>query len=331
MSVFDCVKGVNITEIVCALPSRIFTLAEYAPKLVNEKIAARMSRETGFHSLRVAHEEITTADIFAEAAEKLLSGRERKEIAGLVFVTKTPDYDIPATSHILQDRLGLSNNIICIDINEGCSGFVRGLYVASLMAANSGKSILLGCGDTNSRITSPDDRATRCIYGDGAAAILVEAGEQEIPFAFSSYGDRYNTIIIENSRGRMTPNSKHEGYISLDGIEILNFSLNEVPEAVSSFLEHNKLSDDDISLYACHNANRLIVRSLADKLGIAQEKMPFTSGDTGNISSASIPLVIARSAEKLSGKVLCCGFGVGLSVGICSTDFSGTKISEVHI
>lgn len=226
MPLFDLVKGVNISEIVCALPSQNFTTLEYAPNLLTEKTAKRLARETGFSSLRIAPPEITTSDLFAFAAEKLSASHSLKDIAALIFVTKTPDYDIPATSHILQHRLGLSNNVNCIDINEGCSGFVKGFYVAALIAKQMNAPVLLGCGDTNSKIVSPDDRATKCIYGDGAAAILVEPGEHEVPFTFASYGASSGAVIIENSRGRNSPASQWDGYIHLDGIEILNFSLN---------------------------------------------------------------------------------------------------------
>lgn len=295
MPLFDCVKGVNIPEIVCALPSQSFSIAEYAPNLLNEKTAKRMARETGFHTLRIAPKEITTADLFAHAAEKLLAGRKREEISAIVFVTQTPDYLVPATSHILQERLGLSNNTLCLDITEGCSGFITGLYVSAVLASKLGVPVLLGVGDTASKLTSPDDRATRCIFGDEAAAILVEPGEQDIPFAFTSYGDRADVIINANDGYRITKNPKNNGCVYLDGVEILNFSLNEVPEVINDFMSRNNLTHEKISLYACHQANKLIINSLADKLGIPREKMPFTSGDIGNESSASIPSVITRT------------------------------------
>lgn len=332
MPLFDCVKGVNIPEIVCALPSQKFTIAEYAPNLLNEKTAKRMARETGFHTLRIAPEDMTTSDLFAAVAEKLLSGRNRDDIAAIVFVTQTPDYAVPATSHVLQHRLGLSNDTLCLDINEGCSGFVTGLYIAAGLSSRLGAKVLLGCGDTLSKSTSPDDRATRCIFGDEAAAVLVEPGKQDIPFAFTSYGDRPDVIIMENSRYRKVENPKNGGHVYLNGVEILNFSLNEVPDVINSFMAKNSLKDEDISLYACHQANKLILDNLADKLGVSREKMPFTSGDIGNESSASIPSVISRTGGGgVLRSVLCCGFGVGLSVGVCNADFSETKTSEVYI
>ena len=332
MPLFDCVKGVDISEIVCALPEQHFTLMEYAPHLLNEKTAARMGRSTGFTSLRITPKGMTTADLFTAAAEKLLAGRKRENIAAIVFVTQTPDYVVPATSHILQDRLGLGNNTLCLDIDEGCSGFVTGLHISSLLASKLNAPVLLGAGDTSSKFTSPDDRASRCIFGDEAAAILVEPGEQDIPFAFASYGDRKDVIIRENSGFRLVDNPKNNGCVYMDGVEILNFSLTDVPEVINAFMSRNDLTHDAITLYACHQANKLILDSLANKLGIPREKMPFTSGDIGNESSASIPSVIVRTGGGVQLRnVLCCGFGVGMSVGVCLANFSDTKTSEIYI
>lgn len=332
MPLFDCVKGVSIPAIACALPEQHFSLMEYAPDLLTEKTARYIAKATGFHTLRIAPDDMTASDLFVSAAERILEDYDRQKIAALVLVTQTPDYIMPATSHTLQHRLNLSNNVLCLDINEGCSGFITGLYISAGLCSKLGAPVLLGCGDTLSKTTSPKDRATRCIFGDEVAAVLIEPGTQDIPFAFTSYGDRQDVIIMENSRHRFTENPKNDGFIYLDGIEILNFSLNELPEVINDFMARNNISQDDISLYACHQANKLIIDSLADKLGVPHDKMPFTSGDTGNESSASIPSVIVRQGEGDNTKsVLCFGFGVGLSVGVCLADFSKTKTSEVYV
>ena len=137
---------------------------------------------------------------------------------------------------------------------------------------------------------------------------------------------------MENSGCRITPNPKQDGYIYLDGVEILNFSLQEVPEVIKAFMTSNNLTDEDITLYAAHQANKLILKSLAEKLCIDSARMPFVAGETGNLSSASIPSVIVHTGGgALHRNVLCCGFGVGLAVGVCLVNFSGTKTSEIYI
>lgn len=329
---FDCVQGVSVPEIVCAYPEQCLSLMEYAPDLLTEKVASRMAKSTGFWNLRVAPEGMTASDMFAAAAEKLLTGRKREEIAGIVFVTQTPDYDIPPTSYILQHRLGLSSNTICMDLNEGCMGFVKGFYVATCLASRLKAPVLLGVGDTLTRITSPEDRSSRLLFGDDAAAILVEPGEQNIPFAFASYGEKKDYIIMENSAQRKVDNPINNGYLYLGGLDIFNFSCKEVPEVIRAFMSRNDLTDPDINLYAFHQANRLILESVAEKLGLPIDRIPFVAGDTGNLSGASIPSVISRTGGgALHQNVLCCGFGVGMSVGVCLADFSRTKTSEVFI
>ena len=332
MALYDCVKGVKVSEIVCALPSQHFAPIEYAPDLLDEKHARLMARDIGISQLRIAPDDMTASDLFAFAAEKILEHRNRSDIAAVVFVTQTADYRFPATSHILQDRLGLGNNVLCLDINEGCSGFMTGLYVASTLARNLKAGVLLGVGDTLSKVTSPKDRASRCIFGDEVAVTLVEPGEHNIPFAFTSYGDKSGFIMMDNSGHRKTATPRNDGYFYMNGLEVLNFSFNEAPEVIKDFKKHNKIDDKDITFYAFHQANKLIVENLADKMGVPNEKLPFVAGDTGNISAASIPSVIVRTGGGAQlTNVLCCGFGVGMAVGVCLADFSQTKLSEVYL
>ena len=174
------VSGVTVKAISCAVPKNRLSLIEYAPNLMDDKQAKRLAKGTGFSVLRIAPVGMTTADLVAKASESILTDVENEIIGALVFVSQTPDYDIPATSHILQDRLGLSSECLCIDINEGCSGYVTGLYVSELLAKQLQKPVLLGCGDTISKMTSPDDRATRCIFGDAGTATLVSWEEMKI-------------------------------------------------------------------------------------------------------------------------------------------------------
>lgn len=139
----NCVKGIDIKAISCAVPARKLSLLEYAPDLLTEKSAKRMAKGTGFSSLRISDDDTITADLVVAAAEPLLEDFGRDNIGALIFVSQTPDYVLPATSHILQERLGLSNATFCIDINEGCSGYITGLYTAGVLARQLNKSVCL--------------------------------------------------------------------------------------------------------------------------------------------------------------------------------------------
>lgn len=328
------VGGVAIPRIACALPRQKLSLVEYAPNLFDEKSAKRMAKGTGFSRLRIAPADMTTADLCVAAAERILGGSDRSAVGSLVFVTQTPDYTVPATSHAIQERLRFGNDVLCLDINEGCSGWVTGLYTASLLCHNTKRPVCLLGGDTPSKTNAPDDRATMSIFGDAGTATLLEPGGELLPFLFKSYGDRPEAILLANYYQYRQESSKAGGgslFTSLDGGAIMDFSLDEVPSAIEEFLEEEHLSKEDVSLYACHQANQLILKHLADKIGVPREKMPFTSGEIGNESSASIPLVLQAETGKADlSRVLCCGFGVGLSIGICLADFSKTEFFGVE-
>ena len=150
-----------------------------------------------------------------------------------------------------------------------------------------------------------------------------------ISFAFTGFGET-ELIVVENSRARKVAHPRNDGFLYVDGGEVMNFSLNEVPALIEKFLADNQLNANDISMYAIHQANRRIVTSVADKLNVPKDKVPFVMSDTGNVSSASIPCMLTRCANdhKLD-KVLCCGFGAGLSIGVCLVDFSKTKFYGV--
>lgn len=327
------VNDIAISRMACALPKQKLSLAEYAPNLFDEKSAKRMAKGTGFSMLRIAPEEMTTANLCAAAAEYVLYGIDRSTVGSLVFVTQTPDYAVPATSHALQERLHLENGVLCLDINEGCSGWVTGLYMAVVLCKNTNAPVCLLAGDTPSKMTAMDDRATRSIFGDAGTATLIVPGESRISFLFKSYGDRPEAILLANYYQHRQVRRQTGGgslYVSLDGGAIMDFALDEVPAAIKEFLEAEDLLEEDVSLYACHQANKLILNSLADKLGVAREKVPFTSSEIGNESSASIPLVLQAKAEIADlSRVLCCGFGVGLSIGICMADFTKTEFLGV--
>ncbi len=328
------VDGVTISRIACALPKQQLSISEYAPNLFDEKSAKRMAKGTGFSKLRIAPEEVTTADLCAAAAERVLGRIDRSRIGSLVFVTQTPDYTVPATSHVLQDRLHLGNDVLCLDINEGCSGWVTGLYTATLLCQTTDAPVCLLAGDTPSKTTDPSDRATRSIFGDAGTATLIVPGESHLPFLFKSYGDRPEAISLANYYQHRQKQPKACGgslFVFLDGGAIMDFSLDEVPAAIEEFLTVENITKEDVSLYACHQANKLILNSLADKLGVPREKVPFISGEIGNESSASIPLVLTDQAQSTDlSQTLCCGFGVGLSIGICLADFSDTAFLGVE-
>ena len=327
------IKGVAIEALACAVPNNCISIFDYCDGLVTEKEAKRLSKNTGFEKLRITDDKTTTSDLCFDAAESIFNSdtNSKADIDGLIFVSQTPDYYLPATSHELQNRMGLSDSILCFDVNQGCSGYVNGLYLAALLVSSGQcRKVLLLAGDTISKLTSPTDRATRTIFGDAGTATIISAGEQNIVFNIQTFGDRFGAIIVPNSRHRSENLLDNSGNLLLDGMGIMNFTLDEVPKNIEQLLEYTKTAKNDIQLYACHQANKLILKSLADRLEVDQDKVPFIAGEIGNSSSASIPLLLAKFSDdkKLLQKVCCAGFGVGLSVASCIVDFSATKFYE---
>lgn len=326
-------EGVGIKAISACVPETALQLVEYAPNLITVKEVKRFVKSTGFSKLRISGEGVTTSDLCYTAACNLFAKTDVKpgDIDGLIFVTQTPDWYLPATSHYLQDRLGFSQDIVCFDVNEGCSGYEAGLYLAAtLVASGQCGNVLLLAGDTISKITNPEDRATRLIFGDAGTASVIAKTPNAMSFSINTYGDRYEAIMTAGSRHRVTPpSSVNKGFLSLDGLGIMNFTLNDVPVNMMKLMDFAGVNDSDIALYACHQANKLILNSLADKLSVARGKLPFAAGETGNTSSASIPLLLCQEQFSGLGKVLLCGFGVGLACASCLTDLTSTKILDV--
>lgn len=187
--------------------------------------------------------------------------------------------------------------------------------------------MLLMGGDTISKLTSSNDRASRTIFGDSGYATIIGPGGYDMPFMFSSYGGRADALITENSRHRIKDKPRNDGKLFMDGAALMKFTLSDVPKVITRFLEATGTTVDEVELFACHQANRLMLSSLARKLGVNDERLPFVAGNTGNTSSASIPLLLSEYAGKdCLSRVVCAGFGVGLSVGLCRANFSHTEI-----
>lgn len=195
----NTITNVGIQVIASCIPTNQIDIAEYAPELITSvKDAKRFTKSTGFAKLAISNKGTTTADLCYAAVQKIFTETNYKpqDIDGLIFVTQTSNWELPATSHFLQYKLGLSDNTICFDINEGCSGYEQGLYLATtLIFAGQCKNVLLLAGDTISKLTDPADRATRLIFGDAGTASIISRDKENMTFNINSYGDRYKAIM----------------------------------------------------------------------------------------------------------------------------------------
>jgi len=290
--------------------------------------------KTGIRSRHVATARQTASDLGVVAAEKLFTehGVDRRSIDFLLFCTQTPDYPLPTTACLVQDRLGLPTSIGALDFNLGCSGFVYGLSLADGLIRNgSARRVLLITAETYSKYIHPTDRSLRTIFGDGAAATLIEAaGEPSLgSFAFGTDGSGAHTLMVPQGGARLPDDAlqprKRKRWASslyMDGPELIKFGMNVIPPLADRLLEDAGWSRDDVDLYLIHQATLLMLDHLRRSLRVDDGRAPEALEECGNTVSSTIPLLIGdlrRSGRLRPGKrSLLLGFGVGLSWAGCA-------------
>ncbi len=328
--------GTRIAGISASVPSRKESNRNYGN--LSDKERDLMIKTIGIEERRIAEPGQSTSDLCYVAAEKLLQelGWHRDEIHILVFITQTPDYITPATSIILQERLGLPHSCLAFDINLGCSGYVYGLSVVNglLKQLSSGKALML-VGDVSSYCVSEQDKSTAPIFGDAGSATAIEAtgnDEDRMTFNLQSDGSGYDHIMIKDGGMRNPVNEssltykeydtnvyRNDLHLILNGIDVFNFSIREVPGNIRTLLDQEALSVEDVDYFVFHQANLLINDTVRKKLKLPLDKVPSTLQEFGNTSSATIPLtMVCELADQLrfnNPRMVLSGFGVGLSWG----------------
>lgn len=313
--------------------------------------ASEITGKTGILERRFAMPGVTSSDLCFHAAEKLIADMQvnKEEIDLLVFVSQTPDYRMPASSVLLQHRLGLSMQTMAFDISLGCSAFVYALSVVySIMEKSGLRKALLLDGETRSRVYSPKDRKTAFLFGDGGVAAIIEKGEDfgESFFSLNSDGSREDLIKIKAGGYRYpsTPEtllekvvdehgnvrSDEHGY--MEGADVFNFVLREIPPDIKRMEAFSGISLSSLDYYLFHQANDYMNNYLAKKLKLAPEKVPSSIARFGNTSSVSIPLTIVSQLQgKLTEKrsAMLCGFGVGMSWATAFLQFNHCHISDL--
>jgi 3-oxoacyl-[acyl-carrier-protein] synthase-3 len=333
------------------LHARILDLAAHLPERVlgNEELAAlypdwsadKILAKTGIRERRIAADGETAADLAHAAADKLFAqGRvTRSEIDFILFCTQAPDYLLPTSACLLQERLGLPRSAGALDFNLGCSGFVYGLSLAKgLIESGAARRVLLLTADTYSKYIHPQDRSVRTLFGDAASATVVGAEEDANedaqgaigPFVFGTDGRGARDLIVEAGGARRpcdatsavarvdaNGNVRSAENLHMNGAEVFSFTLREVPAAIDALLDKAALAREDIDFFVLHQANRFMLDTLRKKIGIAPDKMPLHLEDVGNTVSSTIPLALVRMREGgqlVPGtRLMLVGFGVGYS------------------
>ncbi|NVN94334.1 MAG: ketoacyl-ACP synthase III [Bacteroidetes bacterium] len=318
------------------LPENILTneeLVKEFPEWSVEKVADKI----GIKQRHVSANEETAGDMAVKAAEKLFQEHTIKpeSIDFILFCTQSPDYFLPTTACLLQNKLGIPTTSGAIDFNLGCSGYVYGLSLAKgLLFANIAKNVLLLTSETYTKYIHALDKSNRSIFGDGATATLISTdGFAEIgDFVVGTDGQGASNLIIKTGCSRHperknTLDSDDGGYLVspdhlyMNGSEIFNFTLEAVPKLINSTLAKNNLELSEIDLFILHQANKFMLNTLRKVCAIDKENFYLDLEDVGNTVSSTIPIAISRSKNlsllKNGSKILLAGFGVGYSWGGC--------------
>lgn len=343
-------SGIGISALSAAVPRTVIKNYEYTQHFPADEVKEVVDK-IGIFERRFADEKTCSSDLCFAAAEKLIADNniDRAEIDLLVFISQTPDYRMPATSVILQNRLGIPTSAMAFDINLGCSAFLYGLSVVfGLMQQPGLRKALILDGETRSKVYSAKDRRTGFLFGDAGAAALIEKDEKysKTFFSFNSDGAREDLIKIK-SGGYRFPSSKEsleekvvddfgnirndeQGF--MDGSEVFNFVISEIPKDYKLIFNYSNTQKEEIDFFVFHQANNFINSYLAKKLKIESEKIPSTIEKYGNTSSVSVPLTIVselKSKLTSNNKLFLSAFGVGMTWSSSIIELCDCKISEI--
>lgn len=342
------IGGLSISAIASAIPKNSVDFSELAEKFGETEIK-RITASTGITKLRVAEKGVCTSDLCEAAARFLFEklNADPQSFDGIVMASQTFDHIIPATSAILQNKLGLPKTAVAFDIRYGCSAYIYGIYQAAvLIASGSCKKVLVLAGDVISPTVNKYDKALKMVMGDAGSATVVEKGNDTLAFKIMTDGAGYDRLIIpaggsrypsdENSKKeteKENGNIRSDENLYMDGMEIMNFCLREVPKTIDEVLELSEWKKEDVGIFALHQANKFIVDYLRKKMKVQPETVPVVVAEIGNTGPGTIPHLLSVEHERLISekrlaKTVMCGFGVGFSWGAITADLSNTKFFD---
>jgi 3-oxoacyl-[acyl-carrier-protein] synthase-3 len=329
----------NIKAISYYLPEKILS-NDLINKEFPEWDIEKISSKTGINSRHISANDEFSSDMAVKAAEKLFLeyNIDKTTIDFLLFCTQSPDYFLPTTACILQDRLGLNTGIGALDFNLGCSGFVYGLSLAKgLIAGEMAKNVLLITSETYSKFIHPKDKSNKTIFGDAAAATLIssEAGFCSIGnFVFGTDGKGSANLIVKQGGMRFPVSNENEDIsdefgnvrndknLLMNGTEIFNFTGEFVPKLTEAILEKSNLTKEKVDLFIFHQANKYMLNHLRKKIKIPEDKFFIAMQHCGNTVSSTIPIALyeAQKQGKLANceNLILAGFGVGYSWAACN-------------
>ncbi len=325
-------KHAALGPIAVHLPERVETNDDLAAEFPRWDLELIYSK-TGIAARHIAAEGECASDLGVAACEKLFREHDvdPKSIDFLLFCTQTPDYLLPTTACLMQERLGLPTGCGAMDFNLGCSGFVYGLGIADgLIRTGAVKRVLLVTAETYSRYIDPSDRSLRTIFGDGAAATLIDARDEQSmqSFQFGTDGSGADTLLVTDGGARPSEDAhrprhrqRWKSRLYMDGPALIHFTVAAVPELVNGILADAGMQMDEVELFLLHQATRKMLEKLQEKLEVDSQRLPISLERVGNTVSSTIPILIdeMRQNGRLTPdtQTMLIGFGVGWSWAGC--------------
>ncbi|MDG1510619.1 MAG: ketoacyl-ACP synthase III [Mariniblastus sp.] len=325
-------KYAAVGPIAVHLPERIESNADLVadnPRWDMDLIASK----TGIYNRHVAGPEECSSDLGVKAAEKLFKeySIDRSSIDFLFFCTQTPDYPLPTTACLIQDRLGLPTNCGALDFNLGCSGYVYGLSLCDgLIRSGAAKRILFITAETYTKLIDKQDRTLRTIFGDGAAATLIESNDEPSlwAFKFGTDGKGANTLLatengFRNPEDAISPRHRRrwKSDLYMDGPALINFTVGQIPGMLKEVLKDANMTSQDVGYYLFHQATYKMLSQLQQVMEVEEAKVPILLRDLGNTVSSTLPILInqmrSRGDMTPEMKNMLVGFGVGWSWAGC--------------
>ena len=339
--------NVGITAIAACVPKGI-AYNRNLVDIMSEEEVIKVIESVGIYERRICDEDVLASDLCYKAAKTLM---EENNIAPdsidvLLFMSQTADYRTPATSCILQQRLGLSKDCAAIDLSLACSGYVYALSTAFAYASMEGiNRVLLLDGEAFTKIVGKRDKVNVPLYGDAGTATLIEKNKfDSSTFILYTDGSGENAVKVPaGMRNKLSEkalvetlrengNYRSDTQVYMDGMEVFNFAIRVVPRAIKEIVNKTGHQLDSIDFLIFHQSNKFMTDFFIKKLKFDSEKVPYSIGKYGNTSSASIPLTITSELKgkvQNATKVILCGFGAGLSWGTALIDLSKCNISNI--
>ena len=322
--------GVSITAIEYVFPKKQITNLDLQKEFPDYDFN-KFEKKVGIQSRFVVEENETALDLAVSACIKLFErGIDKEEIDYVLYCTQSPEYILPTTACILQNKLGLRKNIGAFDFNLGCSGFTYGIsFAKALISSNQAKKILLVTAETYSKYIHPKDRTNRSIFGDAATATLISKTDVDNfgGFLFGTDGEGYDKLIVKNGAGRNkfelnceikeygTGNKFTDNHLYMNGPEVFNFTAGVIPKFTLEILEKNNIKKENIDQFIFHQANAFMLNFMRKRLKIPQDFFYIDLKVGGNTVSNTIPIALKNYSQQIkkSKNIVLVGFGVGLS------------------